>query len=189
ELTANLVTDKIRQISTTNTGQTTSFSIPYAATTVSAIKNQTREPVHRLEKRLLHYLHKCTQHVKKLAENRMQLAKAQMEEYKALEDFQQVATPIHWNIHLTLKSKIKTWSTKNKNYRSITKRIELDLPPKFISKIDFRFKIDESIISQEESQILYNQMRQITKNYRVETMTLYEQASAREYELITNEIK
>ncbi|CAF2653934.1 unnamed protein product [Rotaria sp. Silwood2] len=138
ELTANLVTDKIRQISTTNTGQTTSFSIPYAATTVSAIKNQTREPVHRLEKRLLHYLHKCTQHVKKLAENRMQLAKAQMEEYKALEDFQQVATPIHWNIHLTLKSKIKTWSTKNKNYRSITKRIELDLPPKFISKIDFR---------------------------------------------------
>ncbi|CAF4025044.1 unnamed protein product [Rotaria sordida] len=135
------------------------------------------------------YHYKCTQHVKKLAENRIQLAKAQKEEYKALEDFQQVATPIHWNIHLILKPKIKIWSTKNKNYRTITKRIELDLPPKFISKIDFNFKVDESIISQEELQILYNRMRQITKNYRVGTMTLYEQAQAREHEFLTNEIK
>ncbi|CAF1033611.1 unnamed protein product [Rotaria sordida] len=176
ELTANLVT-------------TTNANIPTTATTVSGIKNQTREPVDRLEKHILEYLHKCTQHVKKLAENRIQLAKAQKEEYKALEDFQQVATPNHWNTHLMLKPKIKLWSTKNKNYRTITERIKLDLPPKFISNVDFNFKIDESLVNQEESQVLYNRMRQITKNYRVEAMTLYEQTAAREYELITNEIK
>ncbi|CAF4356908.1 unnamed protein product, partial [Rotaria sp. Silwood2] len=92
-------------------------------------------------------------------------------------------------MHFILKSKIKSWSTKNKNYRTIGKRIESDLPPKLISKIDFSFKIDEAIISQEESQALYNQITQITKNYRIETMTLYEQASAREHEILTNEIR
>ncbi|CAF3575540.1 unnamed protein product [Rotaria sordida] len=176
ELTANLVT-------------TTNANIPSLATTMSTIKNQTREPVDRLEKYILEYLHKCTQHVKKLAENRIQLAKAQMAEYKAFEDFQQIATPIHWNYNSTLKSKIKLWSTKYKNYRTITERIKLDLPPKFISKVDFNFKIDESIISQEEAQVLYNRMREITKNYRIEVMTLYEQTTAREYELLTNEMK
>ncbi|CAF4104836.1 unnamed protein product, partial [Rotaria sordida] len=176
ELTANLVT-------------TTNANIPSLATTMSTIKNQTREPVDRLEKYILEYLHKCTQHVKKLAENRIQLAKAQMAEYKAFEDFQQIATPIHWNYNSTLKSKIKLWSTKYKNYRTITERIKLDLPPKFISKVDFNFKIDESIISQEEAQVLYNRMREITKNYRIEAMTLYEQTTAREYELLTNEMK
>ncbi|CAF1503656.1 unnamed protein product [Rotaria sordida] len=184
ELTANLVTDRMQSATTTTD---TASNLP--ATTISGIKNQIREPVDRLEKYFLDYLYKCTQHVKKLSENRIQLAKAQKEEYKALEDFQQVATPIHWNLHLILKPKIKIWSTKNKNYRIITKRIELDLPPKFISKIDFNFKLDETITSQEELQILYNRTRQITKNYRVETMTLYEQASAREHELLTNEIK
>ncbi|CAF1283876.1 unnamed protein product [Rotaria sp. Silwood1] len=44
-------------------------------------------------------------------------------------------------------------------------------------------------MNQEEAQLLYNQMRQITKNDRVEAMALYEQASAREHELIANEIK
>ncbi|CAF1334283.1 unnamed protein product [Rotaria sordida] len=143
ELTANLLT-------------ITNANIPSPATTMSAIKNQTREPVDRLEKHILDYLHKCTQHVKKLTENRIQLAKAQMAEYKALEDFQQITTTIHWNLHSTLKSKIKLWSTKYKNYRTITERIKLNLSPKFISNVDFNFKIDESIISQEESQVLYN---------------------------------
>ena len=96
---------------------------------------------------------------------------------------------MHWNTHLTLKSKIKLCLTKNKNHHIMTKRIEYDLPPKFISKIDFSFKIDESVISQEEAQALYNQMRNVTKNHRAETMTLYEQAMACEKELLTNEIK
>ncbi|CAF3432996.1 unnamed protein product, partial [Rotaria sp. Silwood2] len=75
ELAANLITDRIRQ-TTTNVGQATSFSIPSTVTTISTIKNQTRDPVDRLEKYILEYLHKCTQHVKKLAKNRIQLAKA-----------------------------------------------------------------------------------------------------------------
>ncbi|CAF4380331.1 unnamed protein product, partial [Rotaria magnacalcarata] len=92
------------------------------------------------------------------AETRVQLAKAQMAEFKALEDFEQIATPSQWNIHVLLKPKMKAWSTKNKNYRTVLKRIEYDLPPKFISNIEFKFKIDESILSPDESQALYNQM-------------------------------
>ena len=48
---------------------------------------------------ILKYIHQCTQHVKKLSENKIKLAKAQMEEFKALQDFEQIATPLQWNVH------------------------------------------------------------------------------------------
>ncbi|CAF2906516.1 unnamed protein product [Rotaria sp. Silwood2] len=112
-----------------------------------------------------------------------------MDEFKALEDFEQIASPAQWNIHLILKPKIKNWSTKNKNYQILSKRVELDLPPKIIEKVDFSFKIDESIISQDEAQATYNQMRQITKDFRTQAMTLYVQSAARENEILSNEIK
>jgi len=124
-----------------------------------------------------------------MTQGRIQLAKAQMEEFKALEDFEQIATPAQWNIHLILKPKMKLWSTKNKNYQLLSKRVELDLPPKIIDKVDFSFKIDESIISQDEAQAMYNQMRQITKDFRTQAMTLYVQSAARENEVLSNEIK
>ncbi|CAF5216877.1 unnamed protein product, partial [Rotaria magnacalcarata] len=95
--------------------------------TTTAIKNHIREPVDRIEKYILDYIHFCTQHVKKMAQTRIQLAKAQMDEFKTLEDFEQIATPAQWNIHLILKPKIKLWSTKNKNYKILTKRVELEL--------------------------------------------------------------
>ncbi|CAF3299560.1 unnamed protein product [Rotaria sp. Silwood2] len=77
----------------------------------------------------------------------------------------------------------------NKNYQILSKRVELDLPPKIIEKVDFSFKIDESIISQDEAQATYNQMRQITKDFRTQAMTLYVQSACREYEILSNEIK
>ena len=70
-----------------------------------------------------------------------------------------------------------------------TKRIDYNLPPKFISNIDFIFKIDESIIGKEEAQILYDQMRHLTKEYRSQAMSLYLQSITREREILTNEIK
>ena len=112
-----------------------------------------------------------------------------MEEFKALEDFEQIATPGQWNLHLILKPKMKTWSTKNRNCLTATKRVEYDLPPKFIEKNDLIFKIDESIIGQEEAQSLYNQMRRITKDFRTQAMTLYVQSCTRESELLKNETK
>ncbi|CAF4467410.1 unnamed protein product, partial [Rotaria magnacalcarata] len=124
-----------------------------------------------------------------MAENRIQLAKAQMAEFKALEDFEQIATPSPWNIHLMLKPKVKLCSTKNKNKSIATKRVEYDLPPKFISKIDLTFKIDESIVNKDEIQATYDQMRQITKDFRTQAMKLYVQSLEREYELLSNEIK
>ncbi|CAF4270169.1 unnamed protein product, partial [Rotaria sordida] len=133
--------------------------------------------------------HFCTQHVKKTAQTRIQLAKAQMTEFKALEDFEQIATPAQWNIHFILKPKVKIWSTKNKNYQLLLKRVELDIPSKIIDKVDFSFKIDESIISQDEAQAMYNQMRQITKDFRNQAMTLCVQLAARENEILSNEIK
>ncbi|CAF2059955.1 unnamed protein product, partial [Rotaria magnacalcarata] len=84
---------------------------------------------------------------------------------------------------------MKLYGTKSKNYLSATKRVEYDLPPKFISNIDFTFKIDESIFNKDEAQALYNQMRHITKEYRVQAMSLYVQSTNRECEILTDEIK
>ncbi|CAF4207037.1 unnamed protein product, partial [Rotaria magnacalcarata] len=124
-----------------------------------------------------------------MAENKILLARAEMEEYKALEHFEQIASPTQWNAHLFLKPKMKQWSTKNKNYLAATKRVEYDLPPKFISNIDFTFKIDESIFNKDEAQTLYNQMRQLTKDYRTQAMSLYLQSTTREQEILADEIK
>ncbi|CAF1493565.1 unnamed protein product, partial [Adineta ricciae] len=84
---------------------------------------------------------------------------------------------------------MKLWLTKSKNLQIATKRVEYDLPPKFIGNTQLAFKIDESIVSQEEAPSLYDQMRQVTKDYRLCAMTLYVQTCTREYELLTNEIK
>ena len=51
------------------------------------------------------------------------------------------------------------------------------------------FKVDESFVCKEEAQALYNQMRQITKDYRTQAMTLYVQSVTREYEVLSNEIQ
>jgi hypothetical protein len=151
--------------------------------------NRIRESSERLEKIVLKYIHHCTQHVKKSAENKIQLAKAEMAEFKALQDFEKIATPIQWNIHSMLKLKMKLWHTKNKNYQIATKRVELDLPPTFILKNNLTFKIDEAILSKEEAQSLYNGMRQLIKEYRVQAMSLYLKSITREREIVTNEIE
>ncbi|CAF1502723.1 unnamed protein product, partial [Rotaria sp. Silwood1] len=203
QTTANIVAKKLsvekaRQAVTTATVGTdtedelitgTTETVQPAATTTMTTKNYAREPVERIEKYILEYIYFCTQHMKKLAQSRIQLAKVQMDEFKALEDFEQIASPAQWNIHLILKPKIKNWSTKNKNYQMLSKRVELDLLPKIIEKVNFSFKIDESIISQDEAQATYNQMRQITKDFRIQAMTLYVQSTARENEILSNEIK
>ena len=161
-----------------------------AATVIgSTTTSRARDSVDRIERSILKYIQHCTQHVKKMAENKIQLVKVQLEEFKALEDFEQIATPLQWNIHLTLKPKMRQWSTKNKNFRTAVKRVEYDLPPKFIEKTDLSFKVDESVIGKEEAQALYNQMRQITKEFRTQSMTLYLQTTTREHELLSNEIK
>ncbi|CAF3183115.1 unnamed protein product, partial [Rotaria sp. Silwood2] len=185
--------DNVAQ-TTTTTNTTTPTEITATATTPKPIAvpltvDKIRSKTEEIEKLILKYLQHCTQHVKKINETRIQLAKAQMDEFKALEEFEQIATPSQWNIHLTLKPKMKLWSTKNKNYLTAVKRVEYDMPPKFISKTDLSFKIDELIISQDEAQVIYNQMRQITRDFRTQAMTLYVQSLAREHELLLNEIK
>jgi len=85
------------------------------SSTTNSNSNRIRDFIDRLEKSVLKYIQHCTQHVKIMSEKKIQLAKAQMEEYKALEDFEQIATPAQRNIHLILKPKMKLWSTKNKN--------------------------------------------------------------------------
>ena len=175
-------------VMTTTIGPTTATSM----TTTNdgpAIHTRHRDPVDRIEKLILKYIHQCTQHVKKLAESKVKLAKLQMEEFKALEDFEQIATPLQWNIHLSIKPKLKIWTTKTKNFVTASRRVQHDLPPAFISKIDFSFKVDESMVPKEEAQELYDQMRQITRNYRSSAMNLYLQTMAREKDLIDEEIK
>lgn len=82
-----------------------------------------------------------TQHVERSIQTRIQSAKTEAAEFKALEDFEQIATSSQRNIHLLLKPKIKTWSTKNQNYRTA-------------------LKLDESLLDRQETQVLYDKMRQ-----------------------------
>ena len=78
---------------------------------------------------------------------------------------------------------------KKKNYETMLKRVEYDLPPRFISNIDFSFKVDESLITPEEVQGTYNQMFKLTKDFRTQAMTLYIQSLGREYESLIDENK
>ncbi|CAF3229367.1 unnamed protein product [Rotaria sp. Silwood2] len=173
---------------TAGTMNTTMTSNAPLTTAPGTNTNRIRDAVDRLEKTILQYIQHCTQHVKNMSENKIRLAQIQIDEYKALEDFKEIANPNQWNIHLMLKSKMKQWSTKNKNYITAAKRIEYDLPPKFISSASCTFKIDESIVSKEEAQILYDQMRQLTKDYRMQAMSIYLRAMTREKEILKNEI-
>jgi hypothetical protein len=111
-----------------------------------------------------------------------------MDEYKALEDFQLIATTEQLNVHQVLKSKMKIWNTKNKNYHIALKRSEHKLPPKFITKTELNFKIDEAIVNSQEAQTAYNRMHQITNTFRTHAMALYVEMAARECELLKHEI-
>ncbi|CAF1604167.1 unnamed protein product [Rotaria magnacalcarata] len=133
----------------TLTSSTTEF-IASKIVCISLAPDRIREKAEQLEKVILKYLYHFTEHFKKMTENRIRSAKAQMAEFKALEDFQLASTPPHWNIHLILKSKMKSWSTKNKNRTILLKCIELELPAKWIPKIASSCKADESMISQQE---------------------------------------
>ena len=117
------------------------------------------------------------------------MATAELEEYRALENFRKLATPTQWSIHSVLKPKVKLWSTKIKNYQIATRRVEYDLPPNFISRIDLTFKIDESILDRDEAQGFYNEMRQLVKDHRTQAMTLYLKSITREREVLWHEIR
>jgi len=176
----------LRPVSTTTTTAMANNNSENITDSISG--EQIRPHVDNLEKCILKYIKEHTKHVFKSAENRVQLAKVEAEEYKALEDFEQVASPAQWNIHLVMKPKVKTWSTKNKNYKTALKRVEYNLPPKFINAFDFSYHIDESIMNGQEYQMLYDKMRQLSNQYKTEAMTLYVESLARELEIVTHEI-
>ncbi|CAF3452874.1 unnamed protein product [Rotaria socialis] len=151
--------------------------------------SENHQTIESIEKQILEYISQCTPYVKKMFQGRIELAKVEIEEYKALTDFNQIATPAQFNFHFVLESKVKQCSMKNKSFVMVTKRAEYDLLPKFIEKMEFSFKIDESVMSQEDVQVMYDQMRKITKDYRTQMMALYVRSLAREYELLSSEIK
>ena len=121
-------------------------------------------------------------------ERRAQLAKAEMGEYKALEDFQKIADPSHWQIDLSLKSKIKAWSIKNKNNHIAQARVTHNLLTKFIENVELDFKIDESVLTVHEAQSTYNKMYMITRKFRTDAMELYVCTTALESDSVKNEI-
>ena len=167
-------------------------TLPVRETTTSSStipRLPNRDPVHRIEKHLLEYIHHCTQHVKKREQSRIELAKIQLNEYKAFGDFEHIATPSQWEIHVLFKPKMKKWMQKKKNYETMLKCVKYDLPPKFVSNINFNFKVDESLTTPEEVQGTYNQMLKLTKDFHTQAMTLYIQSLGREYESLTDEIK
>ncbi|CAF3147175.1 unnamed protein product [Rotaria sp. Silwood2] len=144
--------------------------------------------IKKVENLIANYIKHCIQHVKKMCESRTELAIAQMNEYKAFEEFRLIANPTQFSTHLVMKQKIKTWHIKNKNYATAQKRVEYKLLPKFITNLNFSFKIDESIINSQDAQATYNKMREITNKYQTDAMTLYVETAAQESELIKSDI-
>ncbi|CAF1470473.1 unnamed protein product, partial [Rotaria magnacalcarata] len=157
ELAANLIIER------TGLATTTSTIAPSGASTITIRPSSSaRDSVDRLEKLILEYLYQCTKHVKTMTDNRIQLCKAQSEEFKALEDFKQIAT---------------------------TKQVEYGLLPKFIEKIDPTWKIDESVVDRQDAQGTIAYVKGMVNNFRTQLMTTYIQSLAHEYELIFDEIK
>ena len=134
------------------------------------------------------YIKDCTKHVKIMTDNRVQLAKSELAEYKASNEFKNSADPLHWQIHLTLKPKIKTWSIKNKNNRIAQERVTHNLFPKFIENVNLDFKLDTAVLSAHEAQATYNKMRVITHKFRTDAMELYVRTTALEADSVKNEI-
>ncbi|CAF1565640.1 unnamed protein product, partial [Rotaria sordida] len=60
--TGSVETDTDDELETGTTG----------AVLTTTVKNYVREPVERIEKYILEYIHFCTQHVKKMAQTRIQ---------------------------------------------------------------------------------------------------------------------
>ncbi|CAF4265813.1 unnamed protein product, partial [Rotaria magnacalcarata] len=82
--TKNILLERTRQATTTTaaaaaaaTTTDTDDEISTKAPTTTTAKNYAREPVDRIEKFILEYIKSCTQHVQKMAQIRIQLAKAQ----------------------------------------------------------------------------------------------------------------
>ena len=167
---------------------TTSGIAGATTTTAHSPVSKVRDIADRLEKVFLKYINHCTKHVKSATETKVKLARAELDEYRALKAFEQVASPAQWSTHSLLKNKMKVWDTKNTNYKAAAKRIELDLPPKFIAQSDCSFRIDESVIDKDEAQGLYNQMRKVTKEYRTQAMATYLKATSREREILLHDI-
>ena len=190
EIASNMIIERTGLSSTTTVTSARPNTSPNTdRTTTTTTKAPSRDPVDRIERYILEYIYHYTQHVRKRAQSRIELAKAQLSEFKAFEDFEQIATPSQWAIHILLQSKMKRWSRKKRNYETMLKRVEYDIPPKFITNVNFNFKIDESIITPEEAQSMYNKMSKLTKDFRTQATTVYVQSLGREYELLTDEIK
>ncbi|CAF3574042.1 unnamed protein product [Rotaria socialis] len=98
--------DAMAQGTSTTTSSTTE-STTSKLTTTSLAPDRVRDKVGQVEKIIYKYLFHCTAHAKKLTEDRIRSAKAQLIEFKALEDFQLASTPNHRIIHFVLKSKMK----------------------------------------------------------------------------------
>ncbi|CAF4004594.1 unnamed protein product [Rotaria sordida] len=165
-----------------NTGSNTTTSI-------STSNPRINFELEQFEKVMSNYIEDCLKHVKKMCDRRILLAKAQMEEYKALEEFEKISTAPHKIIHLVLKPKIKIWSIKSKNFHMAQKRLDSNLLPKFITKIDLSFKIDESILKQDDIQTIYNDMHQIKNEFYRKSMELYSRVASTEFDMIKNEIE
>ena len=113
ELTSNMIIERIGlSNAATETGSGLTTSPTRETTTSTIIQVPSRDSIDRIEKHLLEYIYHCTQHVRKRAQSRIELGKVQSNEYKAFEDFEHIATPSQWGIHVLLKPRMKTWLQK-----------------------------------------------------------------------------
>jgi hypothetical protein len=71
---------------------------------------------------------------------------------------------IEYSLNIDIK-KIKYGLLNIRINKIVLKSVEYDLFQKLIAKTELTFKLDESMLNQEELQVLYNQILHLTKNF------------------------
>ncbi|UJR18785.1 hypothetical protein I4U23_005691 [Adineta vaga] len=165
---------------------TTTTTTTTTKTTITP--NQSRIEVKNIERLLTDYIKEKIQHIKKIADIRLDIAKTEMEEYKKYKEFEQMATSTQLNIHEILQSKIKLWNTYNRNYHITSKRFQINLFPKFVGKTTYRFNFNESILEKEQIQARYDKMNSILKSFQKDGMEYYIETLAQDTEILKEKI-
>ena len=141
-----------------------------------------------LEESLINYIEENIQHIKDIADNRVNIAKLELDEFNAFNNFKNIATPNQKYIHRLLSTKTKICHTKNQNYHIAAKRAQFNILPKFIAKTNLNFKFDSKLFGPEETQATYDTMHLATQNYHKASFEIYLKTTAREVELLKEEI-
>ncbi|UJR18786.1 hypothetical protein I4U23_005692 [Adineta vaga] len=113
----------------------------------------------------------------------------QSKEYQALQDFKRIANSIHWEPHLILISKIKSWSQLKEIHLIIQRYAEYNVLHELVSSSKSSFSCKETGLNRKYNKIFYYGMRQLTNKYHKEYTESYAQSINSAFQAKNKEIQ